>query len=482
MVAAALLVGASAPTLSGCLYSRPPDDDKPAGEIPAGSLDQVADGKITVDQIEELVRGFADRYYAAISSACDALALKPLPPETRLALDRFQTRTITAVYDIASNADPFTQLLDLTVVVALTAISLTDEGVAERNFGSDAPLLVMPLVQANNEILEIAARALTDEQLLTLDLLIRQWRKDNPNVEVVSFVRFDNFAASRGKSVIADVRAGTGLLAPVDAAKQALNEARLFAERVFYMAKRAPLLLSMQSSSIMSQIAAMPEIRDASATGVRLADSADRISKVAEELPTTIRNEREAIVTAIESSSDALRGTLGDYERAIGKTDELVQSVRELSESTNEVVSGLDAAAATLTGTLEAAERVVENFSTPVDPDAPPAKPVDPELYARMIADLKGSLVEVNKALESTKALAEGPLSGPIWDRPVAEIDRISKDRVDHAANELRTLIDVVFWRALIFVGACFVLLVLYKGWSMRLASRISAHPRDVVA
>jgi hypothetical protein len=187
---------------------------------------------------------------------------------------------------------------------------------------------------------------------------------------------------------------------------------------------------------------------------------------VAEELPRTIREEREQFVDGIERSSTALRDTLGEYRNAVDRTDQLVHSVHELSTSANSVIGSIDGAAGTLTETIAAAERLAERLQAGRDAEAA-AKPVDPEIYARMMADLRGSLVEVNRALEQTKVLAEGSL----WQRPMGEIDRISRERVEHAGSLTRDLVDAVFWRALILVVVTFALLVLYRLW-LRSAAR----------
>ncbi len=433
-----------------------------------GSMDAAVEGRITPDQIESRVRGFADRYYALISSAADAIGRSDLDPETRLSLSRLQSRTVTAVFDIATNADPFTQLLDMTVVVTLTAIVAIDEGVAEKLFGDSAQLLIGPMRRAREEIWTIAALAMTSEQLETLDRLILDWRRQNPEVESVSFVRFDDFAASRGKSVIANVRTGTGFFAPVDAATEAVNEARAFGERVFFMSKRAPLLITMEAGVIANQVAVMPEVQDSVTIGEQLAVSADRISRVAETLPQKLTDERERVITTVERASSTVQDTLQQYQTAISRTEDLVTSVSGLSTSARELIGSLDTAAATLTNTLAAAERLAETISPPVDPNGPPQQRIDPEVYARIVSDLKGSLVEVNTALASTKSLVEGPL----WQRPLEEVDRISRDRVDHASHEARGLVEVIFLRLLVLAGVCFLLMVFYKGWASWLGNR----------
>src|SRR5207247_5965944 len=109
------------------------------------------------------------------------------------------------------------------------------------------------------EVWEIAARALKPEHLETLDYMIWEWRRNNPDVEHVEFVRFNNFAAGRGKSQLADVRTGGGFLAPVGEAIKAVGEARLFAERALYLAKRAPLMLAWQAEALNNELISTPE-------------------------------------------------------------------------------------------------------------------------------------------------------------------------------------------------------------------------------
>ncbi|MBL9149193.1 MAG: hypothetical protein JNM94_10920 [Phycisphaerae bacterium] len=483
------LLAALAAFAGGCLYVAPdPTPRNPSSQASMGTGSQTAvrpkadferptDGLLTQEQLSELVQGFADRYYALVSSACDTLSQSATTPEERLLIDRLQSRTISAVYDIASNPDPFSQLLDMTAVVTLTAMLAIDEGHFDNLLGSAerAQILKTPLFKAHQDVWEVAARAMTPEQLETLDALIRDWRKENPEVESVSYVRFDDFASSRGKSTIADVRTGSGLLAPVDEANKAVNEARLFAERAFYMAKRAPLIVSMESDHLMSQFAATPEVRKVVEIGDRIATSADRLSAVAETLPKTLVEERERIVGSVEQTSDSLRATLKDYEAAVARTDELVGSVNRLSDSAQSVMRELDAAAATLTTTIGAAERLAARFEP--DLSQGPQKPFDPEVYVRLVADLRGSLVEMNRALAETRAIAEGDA----WKKPLAEADRIAKERTVGIGDEMRGLVDVIFSRALILLGALFALLFAHTAFSAWMRRRSASRPAETL-
>ena len=124
------------------------------------------------------------------------------------------------MYDIVTNADPYTQLLDLTLVVTLQSRQWIDEDQAEIQFGARGKFLIEAARKAREDIWKIAARVMKTEQLEILDNRILDWRRRNPNVQLISYVRFDDFAGSRDKSMIADVKTGGGFLASVDEAKK----------------------------------------------------------------------------------------------------------------------------------------------------------------------------------------------------------------------------------------------------------------------
>ncbi len=463
-----LLIGTAITTGCATLVAQPgASTTPPQEELFVGPID----GRVTAAEIEEMVQGFADRYSAVVTSACEAIGRTTEDPTARHELNRFQTRTISAIFDIATNEDAYTKLLDLVVVVSLTAEVVIAQGTLSDQFGENIGLLTDPLQRSREEIDAIAARCLTPRELIELDRLITGWRRDNPDVVHVAFVRFDTFASSRSKDVLAKARNGSGLLAPISDAVDEVTRTRLLAERAFYMAKRAPLLLSLETQAMMSQLAAMPEIQRGLTIGDEVAASADRLTLAIEAMPTQLAGERDEIVASIERTSGMLQSTLGEYRRAIERTDELIRSMQGLSGSGRELLESLDGAAATLTETITAAERVATLFATEPSPagseaggPATPEKPFDPEVYARMVADLRGSIVEINKALAQTQQLAAGGL----WDAPTRELDRISRERVDHAGRQAEALVDRIFWRSLTLVAAVAGLLFAY-----RLATRL---------
>jgi hypothetical protein len=475
-LAGAALLGALA---GGCTFlegprKAQPDRNEPLFAGPIAGADESTEAmRAKIRRIDSMVQAFADRYAALVTGACDAILAKRKEPEIRLAIDRFQIRTVSAIYDIATNEDAYTKVLDLMVVVTLTANMAILEGYASDLLGDDAMLLAQPLQRGREDVDSIAAEVLRPDEQVELARLIGQWRDANPDIENLAFVRFNTFSESRGKNQIADARESSGLLAPISQAVDEVARGRLLAERAFYMAKRAPLLVSLESASIMSQLASMPELQKTLEIGEQVSQSADRLSAVAEQLPGQLDSSRDKLVESIERSSGVLSSTIGEYRRAVERTDELVGSIRGLSGSGKELVESLDSTAATLTTTLSAAERVAKVFVGDSPEVGPPHAPFDPEVYARMLVDIRGSLVELNAALDRSKALAEGGL----WERPIAEFDRISKQRIEHTTTEVRSMIDLVYQRTLIILIAAFIGLVSYRVISLVLQRRLASSP-----
>jgi hypothetical protein len=242
---------------------------------------------------------------------------------------------VSAVYDIATNADPFTRLLDLMLVVTLQSQKWIEEDQAERWFGERAQPLIQASRKAREDIWQIAARAMTTDQLEVIDYLIWDWRRRNPGIELVSYVRFDDFAAERGKSIVADVKGGGGLLAPVGQATQAVDEMRLLMERAFFYAKRLPFLLNWQVRAAVDDVLTESEAREISGA---VLDASRTLAR----LPQEISREREAIFATLDQQQPMFQSLTAQYRGAISDTADLVGALDSLTSSSRQTLEMLD--------------------------------------------------------------------------------------------------------------------------------------------
>jgi hypothetical protein len=175
--------------IAGGCAALPPAAPKPLpGKLVAGD-----DGKaIAPANLDELTRAFADRYVGLLSSTCDALKKDNPDPVQRRESQELMLNCATNVYDIASNADAFTRMLDLVVVTTLVSQVWIDDDRAGEVFGGRAAVLVRALHHGRVEAWELAAQVLRPDQLDLLDYLIWDWRRHNPDMVRASFVRFSS--------------------------------------------------------------------------------------------------------------------------------------------------------------------------------------------------------------------------------------------------------------------------------------------------
>jgi hypothetical protein len=270
-------------------------------------------------------------------------------------------------------------------------------------------------------------------------------------VGYVSWIRFDDFAGSRGKSAITNVPKGGGFLAPVGEAKQAVDEVRLLGERVFYLSKRMPVMLDWQIQSAMDNVLYDPKIDN-------ITKSLTGVSKTVEELPKTIASERAALFDEIEGKQPMINSVFGQYRVAIADTNKLTGSVMNISDSANQLMHTLKETTLTLNSTIDAIDRV---FMQPGknQPKDPNAKPFDIEQYTQSLLALTTALKEANQLIVTTGDL----LGSQKLQQPIAQINDVTTKQLDNVTNRSARILDQAFWRGVALIIVFFVMLTLYR-------------------
>ena len=445
------LVSLSTPLVAtGC---APPRAGVPRVNKPVTSSTDFSRGavfeKISADELDQLTNAYADRYRTLTEDAVDVVVRGNTDPRQRAVARHMLVASTTSVYDIATNGDPFTQVLDLTVVVTLVSQVWIDSDRATLEFGEErARSLITALRQARTEIWDIAGRVFTPDQLSALDFMIAGWRKDNPGVDDVYFVRFNDFNESRGQSFVAEAGQGGGLFEPIGrAVDQARSYERLI-ERMFYLSKRAPMLVSWQSQAVVDDVLAKPEVGRALGNLDAVTKSVDELSatadRLATDIPALIARERETLLVEIDRRQQELNGTLAQVKSVVDAAAPVVHEVHALAQTGERIL----AKAAELRG--PAAE---------ADPNAPPAKPFDVAEYQRLLAEASTALREANTLAASGESLAGSPAVKGLID----EVTRATQERIDGVEEASRRLV----WQiGLVLTGVAllvFVLAVAYR-------------------
>jgi hypothetical protein len=395
--------------------------------------------RIRPAELDELTRAFADRYVGLLSSTCDALKKDNADVVQRREAQQLMLNSATNVYDIASNADAFTRMLDLVVVTHLVSGVWVDDGRAREVFPERSEVLVRALEHGRAEARALAAQVLTPQQLAVLDTLMLDWKRDNPDMVRMASVRFSNFAIGRGKSSTAEVLAARGWFANVGTAGRSVDEARLLTERMFYMLKRQPTLLRWEVEAIKDDVFATPE------TKAYLADI-HRLTGRAERLPSDVAAEREAILAAVDARMGAANRTVADVRAALAQADRLAASVGDAGKS-------LDAMLRSADGVL----RRYDQMST--DPSAPRARTFDVREYTAGVKELSSALGNMNEMLNTSDRL----LGSPEWGRRIDEVNRSADARIRVAAEQSQVVITAGFRQLWATVGGLVTIFLLYR-------------------
>jgi len=103
--------------------------------------------QITQEELDQLTLGFSDRYLTYIGSAMGAIERDNADAAQRRRAHQVRLVQVSAIYDIVTNADPFTRLMDLVLTVTLQSQTWIEDDQAEKWFGARA----RPLINASRK-------------------------------------------------------------------------------------------------------------------------------------------------------------------------------------------------------------------------------------------------------------------------------------------------------------------------------------------
>jgi hypothetical protein len=408
--------------------------------------------QISIQELDQLTYGYADRYYMVISSAVDAIKRGNADPIQRRMAHQIKLNGVLAMNDIVSGNDPYAQIFDLVVAVTLQSIVWIDENGAEKIFGDRAPGLIKAVRTMRVEAWELAAKVLTQEQLELLDYIILEWRRTHPEIEQVAFVRFDNFAGTRSAGLLMELRAGSGFLAPLSEASQVLKDWGRLTERAFWYSKRAPNIAAIQAEGAVNEILSTPEINS-------MLQTAERLGKTAEAAPLTIDAQRKALFAEIDARQSLLTNTLGDLRHIMADADSLGRTVSLLATNVQQTLLVMG-------DTLKVADTLGQHWGLDKPSADPPGRPFDIQDYTAALMRLNEVLTNVHQLSVNADQLtrSEG------WRNALKDMTDVTDRRVDR-----------VFARLCLALGLAFILAVAHRVISLKLARAVAHPPREKV-
>lgn len=374
---------ASTPKTDQAPASATPDlkDTTAPGAPPPGG--DRTPGEFTPAQMQDAVRNFADQYRQTIAVACNQIIVETNDPELRRRTQQGKINGATAMYDIAVDPVPASALINAVVMVSLQANFIRMHG--DEFFGGYKDLLQEKSDYLQEEAFRIAARIMTNDQRRDLLKLINEWSDANPDVREFWYVRIDDLPGVKDKVKVEDMlsiflpRNFLNVFNPFAKSQESVSEAQALAERMSWLAPRLMILAQWRAESILYDALANPQVESA-------LDLGQRFAKVAEDLPQTLDQQREALLKDLSDNQGNISTLLSDVEKITSDATVLLQSLDQITARVQDIyVRQLE----------------VNANKAPKPAPTEPSKPFDINEYTAALRQLDEVVVNANTLLQN---------------------------------------------------------------------------------
>lgn len=377
--------------------------------------------QITIGELDQMSKNYADRLVARLSSACDRIKRETADEGLRTKAHQLKLTVALAAYDIvtSSGGSPHVpgaaqHIIDLAIITELEALHWDDEKAAQEQFAErHAELLLDSVRKSREDIWQLAGRLMSPDQIDRLKTMVAQWRAKNATVEWLARVRFDVIAqGNEGSSFMEGVRNSFN---PLDSVLKSVDDIRMVAQQALFWAHRLPTLVDWTTESTVTNTLAVPKVAGLVRSLTETMGSLTHLSAQLEHL------------LAPSSQEPAINSTIQEVKETVVQANELVREIHRLEE---------------------AVHPFLEKSS-----DAPKKPPTNYEAVASKVDD---AVRTTTSLVRETRDLAESPQAV----RNVDELlGRVSSDLVRSG----RSLVDHAIWGLVQVVLLIAVLVVVYK-------------------
>ena len=417
------------------------------GDSPITSTENT---KKTQQEVQSELMAFADRFFAATLQGAKALEGALDTPESRYVAAAARLVALVVTTDIAASPNPGGAVLDMAVYVTLKRIVWEEYWMPEV-YGEAGQTVLDSLRELENDIWEIAAGVYTEDQLDELRAMVDDWRAMHPDTEAVDFMRLSELGHSRQVQALLDAGRPGGMLAPIKEANRNLEEMRLLAGRLAFMATRMQLTISLQVEMATAKLATQPEARQLLEDSRSFTEISDRAAEAFAELVADLPAHRSAAIDQILAGLGEERERIfADLADDDGTLRPALSDLRATLETGRMMATEIDAAARDI-DTL-----VARMFAG--SPEAP--RPFDTLEFQMTFAELTMTAREIQTTLAAVEAFLNSADIEAQIDPIVAGANRIE----DEVVNEV---IDRAFVRGVALIVVFFVFLTAYR-WLTR--------------
>lgn len=451
--------------LSSCTsISTQRKEESPASIKNIKNMDGEHTQAMTLGELRDEVQRFAYRFVTHVNEPLRIVGGTTSTANVRKLVQRMKFANTWSAVDIAIGPNPELNLIDMIVYVTLSRMLMEDYWVPTV-FTEQGAILTKAFRDMEEDIWSVGARVLDRGQREELRGVIVKWREQNPDVHMVTGVRFGNIAPQTGNSRLAEVQKPGGLLGQMQRANDAVDEVRLLSERLIFLVKAMLPLSQYQAEATLSDILAEPAIEQMFSDLDRLTTSTERYATMLERLPAE-RNATLSQVSAIiaKERNNFLTGIVPHEERLQG----VLTNLRETLVEANKLIVSVES----FTGKYVPAQDPSRAHAVPVADQ----KPFDIKDYQDTVSGVTDTLREAQKLA----VVLEQILNSPGWKERMPEL----LNAIDVVGKQGTGLVDFSFRRAVILVGTSilmiFVLAFLLVRYALKRSAAIRAY-QDVV-
>jgi hypothetical protein len=337
-----------------------------------GSQVLLGPAQLTPAQLQSEVMSFADTYVTLATQSLDDLKNRTTRPEVADWAMENKVAVALAVYTNATGPNEVTNLLDMIVFVDLKRSAVENHWIPALLHDEGQGVLTAAR-KGDALAWEMAARALTPDQIDELRKLINQWRADNPDQYYVTHIRFAEFAAAR--RITRDspqAKQPSNIfsllyldpMANLDPVAQEMQSYRELAERLTFLMERTPIVIGWETELVARRAIAAPQIIDFVNNTGKFANATAQFADATAKYPQDLSAERQAAITQIADEVTKQRQAFDqDLDQQSGRLGKLVAQANDLVTQVDKAGASINAATTATVLTSEQASRRTLNHA-----------------------------------------------------------------------------------------------------------------------
>lgn len=374
------------------------------------SLGRGGDSAVTLDELRQGLLEFSSAFGILVTDAADRISASTTEARVRRLSLLWRIRMPPMAQLAANDPNPRIGYVEM-LTVAVAQRQYFEDGAGSTLFGAKQEIALETSKEIEASALSGGLRFLTQEKLDELHAEVIDLAKEHPirgeflreNIQV-------GLQRAEGRGAFDDIisipMAPFRAIAGVETGAQAIREfnatAAQFTELVDQLPQRMRWQMELLSYDLQEQGGVLEQSLRSFDT---VAQSANRLSVVAENAPEDMRQTIVAISAELESRSATLKALLAEYRAAIADTgttaDRFVPMIDGIAKASEQFNQAGAAWAAVLTD--------FNAPNAPLPPGTPPPKPFDITDYERTAIAIRTTAEELRAAFADVKALENGP-------------------------------------------------------------------------